>query len=476
MNFYQFIIPRLNGSEIETNFNYYLKLVKKGIAGFIVFGGELEKVRSGLIELKKQASKPLIIASDLEQGLGQHLAGGTLFPPAMAMASAVKQMHDKKQGLKLLRDAFKAIALEARYAGINTIFAPVLDINTNPLNPIIGTRSFGEDKKTVSFFGCEMIKIFQKNGIVACGKHFPGHGDTKIDSHISLPSVNKRLKELQKTELVPFKKAIEADVKMIMLGHLKVLAIDPSGIPVSLSEKAVKFLRKNMKYKGILITDALNMGGISGYSEEEACLKALRAGIDFLLHPTDTEKTVLYLQNNNINVPFKSKHKKSENFLKTKASTPRPNFEKHGKLSEELAIKAIRITGRRLFASMRIPLEKPLLIILNDDEKAKGQILIKELKKKYSGVKCLNFKKEDSLDLNAIKGKDAIVAVFSKIKAWKGGSSPWIFKTLKKLEKTSRVFISFGSPYLIDNLSNNCTKIYAYWDSETSQEKVAELI
>ncbi|MFH1014812.1 MAG: glycoside hydrolase family 3 N-terminal domain-containing protein, partial [Nitrospirota bacterium] len=183
MNFYKFIIARLNGRDIEKEFNYYLRLVKKGVAGFIVFGGELNTVRRGISELQKEADDRLIIASDLEQGLGQQIEGGTIFPPAMAVASAIKKDSSRFtvhcSQLKLLRKVFKAIAIEARYAGINTIFAPVLDINTNPRNPIISTRAFGEDPESVSFFGCEMIKTFQSHGITACGKHFPGHGDTE---------------------------------------------------------------------------------------------------------------------------------------------------------------------------------------------------------------------------------------------------------------------------------------------------------
>ena len=176
MNYYQFIIPRLNGRDIEKDFDYYLRLVKKGIAGFIIFGGKLGIVRQGISELQKESNTPLIIASDLERGLGQQLEGGTIFPPAMAIAAAFRSCQPSAisyQQKTLLRKIFKAVAVEAGYAGINTIFAPVLDINTNPKNPIIATRAFGEDAETVSFFGCEMIKVFQANGIVACGKHFP---------------------------------------------------------------------------------------------------------------------------------------------------------------------------------------------------------------------------------------------------------------------------------------------------------------
>ena len=163
-NYYQFIIPRLNGGEIRKNFRYYRSLVEKGIAGFIVFGGELKTLRKYLADLQDASVLPLIIASDLERGLGQQVRGGTLFPPAMAMASAVQGIQNSKfkiQNVRLLRDSFRAVAAEAGYAGINTIFGPVLDINTNPRNPIISVRAFGEDPETVSFFGCEMIRAVQ---------------------------------------------------------------------------------------------------------------------------------------------------------------------------------------------------------------------------------------------------------------------------------------------------------------------------
>jgi beta-glucosidase-like glycosyl hydrolase len=204
-NYYQFIIPRLNGSEIRKNFSYYRSLVKKGVAGFIVFGGELNTLRKYLAALQSESELPLIISSDLERGLGQQVKGGTLFPPAMAIASAVKGIQNSKlktQNLKLLRASFSAVAAEAKYIGINTIFGPVLDINTNPRNPIISVRAFGEDPETVSFFGCEMTRAFQARGIATCGKHFPGHGDTETDSHIKLPVVDKGL-EVEKMNYCP---------------------------------------------------------------------------------------------------------------------------------------------------------------------------------------------------------------------------------------------------------------------------------
>ncbi|KAF0145172.1 MAG: beta-N-acetylhexosaminidase [Nitrospirae bacterium] len=494
MNFYQFIIPRLNGKDIEKDFDYYLGLVKKGVAGFIIFGGKLGIVRQGISELQKEAERPLIIASDLERGLGQQLEGGTIFPPAMAIAAAFKKRSAfsvQRSALKLLRDTFKAVAVEAGYAGINTIFAPVLDINTNPKNPIISTRAFGGDAKTVSFFGIEMIKAFQANGIVACGKHFPGHGDTEIDSHIGLPLIKKDIQSLEKTELVTFSRAVKAGVEMIMLGHLKVPALDPSGIPVSLSEKAVRYLRDRMGFKGILITDALNMGGInwgnsskSSRIEERASLMALRAGVDLLLHPTDTERVVSYLEKKlSAFSPFASGEsarggqlsantfRKSLRLATGKIKTPAaPDFGKNRRLSEKITNMAIKIDGQ-----IR-PLKKSFLIILNDAKDKKGNPLISALRPRHRNLKYLRVNAGDDIHLSSLNDREMIVAVFSGIKAWKGGPSPWLLKCIKELEGKAGIFISFGSPYILDAIRKDCTKIYAWWDSDSAQKAVAEVL
>jgi len=512
MNFYKFIIARLNGKDIEKEFDYYLGLVRKGIAGFIIFGGELDKVRRGVAKLQKEAGGHLIISSDLERGLGQQLKGGTTFPPAMAIAGAITPLNPPlarggiKGGkvsslkLKLLRNIFKAIAVEARYAGINTIFAPVFDINTNPKNPIISTRAFGEDAETVSFFGNEMIKIFQKGGITACGKHFPGHGDTEVDSHIKLPVINKSLRSLEKTELAPFRNAVKQGVKMIMLGHLKVSALEPSGIPVSLSDKAISYLRNKMGFKGIVITDALNMGGIGRHSEEKASLMALNAGVDFLLHPSDPDRIAEYLREKDAGCKMQDARYKIQDirFKRIKTRQFIPDFRGQQRLSEKITRMSIKIDG------LIKQIKNPLLVILNDDVDEKGQALINRLKQGYSNLKFLRFRPKENISLKKNpedRDVDVIVAVFSGIHAWKGGASPWLMNAIRKLENRTDMFVSFGSPYLFGSspergtettpsfplnkggIKGGCrirhvpaVKVYAYWDSDMAQKAVAEVI
>ena len=474
-NYYQFIIPRLDGDEIRKNFKHYCSLVKKGIAGFIVFGGELNTLRKYLTALQDESELPLIISSDLERGLGQQVKGGTLFPPAMAMALAVKRSRQtavSSKDLRLLRSSFRAIATEAKYAGINTIFAPVLDVNTNPRNPIISVRAFGEDPETVSFFGCEMIRALQGSGIAACGKHFPGHGDTEVDSHIRLPLVKRGLKRLKGLELLPFQEAIEEQVKMIMLGHLSVPALDRSGIPVSMSKKAIRFLREKMKFNGIVITDAMNMGGIGEFSEEKAAFMSLEAGVDILLHPTGPEKVVSYLEAKNIAFDAERLTRFRAELGRERAGT-KPDFELHRKLSDLLTAKAVRLTNDFLIRG------DLFLIILNDDEQRKGLALARELKKNVPSLKTRILRQgEDIRQLKVPDTSFVVAAVFSETKAWKGGASSWLYQQIAVIKNRAGLLVSFGSPYLFTQVKGrlNAAKIFAFWDSDPAQRAVAKII
>ncbi len=469
-NYYQFLIPRLNGQSIKKDFSRHRSLVKKGIAGFIIFGGILEEIRKYVKKLQDESELPLIIASDLERGLGQQVHGGTQFPPAMALAkAAIKNRRNGIYNLSLLQKTFTVIASEAAYAGINTILAPVLDINTNPKNPIIATRAFGDEKKIVSLFGAEMIKTLQENGIAACGKHFPGHGDTEVDSHIRLPVIRHKLTSLKKNELKPFKAAIDAGVRMIMLGHLSVPALDHSGIPVTFSKKAVRFLRESMNYEGILITDAMNMGGIGTHSEEMASFMALDAGIDLVLHPTDVERVVAFMRDRKRAFDPARIESFRRGILSTPASA-RPDFEKSKRLATILTDKSIIPSGSFIFR------KPPFLVILNDENEDKGNALRLGLKRGIKGLQCRIISRK-SKDKRLFLPEDVpiIVAIFSETKGWKGGAGSWLYEALSQLKDRAELFISFGSPYLLDKITGRA-KIPAFWDADSAQEAVARII
>ncbi len=463
MEFYGHIIARLDGKEIKENFDRYRDLVNRGIAGFIVFGGDLEDMRRHIHKLQEAAGIPLIIASDLEQGVGQQVTGGTLFPPAMALARAVDTtMHGD---LDLIKDVFTAYGDEALYAGINTILAPVVDINTNPHNPIISARSFGEDKETVSSLSGLMIETLQSNGVVACAKHFPGHGNTGIDSHISLPVLHKDMNDLEETELHPFRRSVEKGVQTIMLGHISVPSIDPEGTPVSVSGNAVKYIRKTLGFDGLLMTDALNMGGLSSIGQNEAGAMALNAGVDILLHPDDPDELNAYLQKNKV----KSDTKRVERLKKTlkKETVHVPDFKKNNELAQYVTERAITlegVAGELIFSSV---------IIIKDDEGLSYGIFERFIREKYSGLKIFEIKDGDTLVEEDV-GYNLLTVIFSTTAAWKGNLPEWFSDTVDNVKGKTQLFIVFGNPYVVHDIRK--PKMLTYWCSEQAEKAMVKIM
>lgn len=460
MNPYSFLIARLDGDEIEERFDYYSDLVGKGIAGFIVFGGDLEPLRRGIQRLQEISSRPLIIASDLESGLGQQIRGGTLFPPSMGIASALKDLEARERDLYLKR-LYSSIASEALYAGINTILAPVLDINSNPENPIIATRAFGEDPETVSFYGTSIIRIFKEHGIWSCGKHFPGHGDTDRDSHQELPIINKTLKALEEKELIPFKNAIAAGVDMIMIGHLWVSCLDLFKRPATLSEKVVSYLRESMDFGGIIITDAMNMGGISGYTEEEASLLALKAGVDLILHPSDPDKIAEYI---GLRLPSSEAHKPRP---RVTGQSARPDFEYNKRLSEELFCRAIRFDG-----SLKT-IENPYMIVFTDEPPERTRYFVDWFGRNYGGRYLVL--RDIQVPWHMVpEGSSIIVSVFSDVGAWRVSRYRYFNELFNNIYKKVEVFISFGNPYILRGIDSPI--IFTYSTSRESQAAMIRYI
>jgi beta-N-acetylhexosaminidase len=233
-----------------------------------------------LNEFQRRAKIPLLVGADFEAGTGQRLDEGTNFPAAMAVAATGDPHLAYEEG--------RIVASEARAAGVQWIFAPVADVNNNPLNPIINTRSFGEDPASVSEYVGNFIRGAQDNGAMATAKHFPGHGDVSVDSHLSLPTVPGDRAELESVELVPFRAAIAADVDSIMIGHLDVPAFEPDpNVPATLSYNIMTgLLRDQLGFKGLIVTDAMDMGGVTTlYAPGDAAVRSVEAGADVLLMP-----------------------------------------------------------------------------------------------------------------------------------------------------------------------------------------------
>lgn len=282
----QLITVRYSGNFVNQESPYFKERIEKEITrnhlgGFILYGGNIAETALLTNRMQSLSKVPLLISSDLERGLGNQLTGGIQFPHNMAFGAAESDSLAYLQG--------KITAIEARAAGIHQTYAPVVDVNNNPDNPIINIRSYGETPELVSLLGAAFIRGCQENGLIATAKHFPGHGDTDVDSHSRLAVINGDMTQLYKMELPPFRAAIDAGVKSIMTAHIAVPILDGVNVPGTLSLNILTgLLRRSLNFDGLIVTDAMEMGGITNeYSIVDASVATVQAGSDMVLLPPD---------------------------------------------------------------------------------------------------------------------------------------------------------------------------------------------
>jgi beta-N-acetylhexosaminidase len=271
---------------------------RDGIGGVSMSLGTPIEVAAKLNDLQRRARVPLLVSADLEPGLGR-LEGGlfahymldagsaTVFPPQMAIAATGRDSD--------AFDVARAIAEEGRAVGIHVNFAPVVDVNNNPSNPVINTRSFGEDPRRVARLSAEFVRGAIAGGQLATAKHFPGHGDTDVDSHVGLPIIGASMARLDSVELVPFKAAIAAGASLVMTAHIALPAVNgDSSTPATLAPRIITgLLRDSLHFRGVAITDAMTMEGIGkGYTAEQSSVLAVQAGAELLLKPSDATRAI----------------------------------------------------------------------------------------------------------------------------------------------------------------------------------------
>ena len=257
--------------------------------GRVVQKAEPYAVAAFLNRMQRLARTPLMVSGDFERGVSMRVEGTTVFPHAMAFGAAGNPAYSRYEG--------EVTAREARALGVQWIFYPVADVNNNPDNPIINIRSFGENPEAVAAQVSAYIEgahSDKKHYALTTAKHFPGHGDTAVDSHLNMPTITADRDHLERVELVPFRAAIAAGVDAVMTAHIAVPALSPPGIPSTLSAAILTdLLKKDMGFHGLVVTDALEMAGIvKSFSTGDAAVRALEAGADVLLMPTDPEAVV----------------------------------------------------------------------------------------------------------------------------------------------------------------------------------------
>ena len=273
-------------------------IVDDGIGGVSMSLGSPIEVAAKINAMQRLARVPLLASADLEPSLGRleggvfthylmDAGGATVFPTAMAIAATGRDQDAYEVG--------RIIGREARAVGIHINFAPVVDINNNPANPVINTRSFGEDPERVSRLSALFVRGSQEAGTIATAKHFPGHGDTDVDSHVGLPVVRGDWSRLSSTELRPFRAAVEAGAAMVMSAHIALPAIEgDTSTPATLTARVMSgLLRDSLGFRGLAITDAMSMDGVGkGYGVEESSVLAVQAGADIILKPSDVPRAI----------------------------------------------------------------------------------------------------------------------------------------------------------------------------------------
>ncbi len=274
----------------ESNSNLK-RLLEEGVGGVIFLGGTVKELEIRCNVLKKWSGKPLLLCADIEEGVGQRFYGGTKFIPPMGISQIYKK--DKNLAISIAEKIGYFTGKEAKYIGLNWLLAPVCDINNNSNNPVINLRAWGEEPETVKSLTCAFLRGVSRSKMLTCAKHFPGHGNSEVDSHLDLPEIQNDLFKLDKFELIPFKSLINQGVNSIMIGHLLLSKIDPI-YPATLSKRVVTdLLRIKLKYDGLVVSDALVMNAISKkYSSGMAAVMAFEAGIDLIMMPKDIDEAI----------------------------------------------------------------------------------------------------------------------------------------------------------------------------------------
>lgn len=469
---------RLDLEEVEEALERARDTLRHGVGGFIVFGGTLADVRRLTSALRDEAAHPLWIGADLERGAGQQFDGAATLPPPAGLAA-----HPDPEGATAT--AAEITALEAREAGINWVYAPVLDLDVEAENPIVGTRSFGADPEVVGRLGRIWVESCQSRGVAACGKHFPGHGRTTEDSHLAFPVVRADRGTLQ-ADLEPYRRCADV-LASVMTAHVGYPALGGEG-PATMEPALLRdLLREEMGFGGLVVSDALVMEGFSGggtATEGWLAVRALRAGCDLLLYPSDLPQTVRTVrqaveQDPDLREAVAAALDRSDRELERFRPGGPPQEEDGEGVREELSAEARAgqlalesIDARGGGPAGELDRDRPVrLHVLSDDEGAAaaggfGEVFAGELADRGWGVR--------RGDGGGDAGGQHLVLLEATPRAWKGRAS--LSETsAERVRDALRAgeasyLLLFGHPRILDQLG---VEGACAWSSERVMERAA---
>lgn len=427
-----------------------------GVGGFIVFGGTIDSVRDFIRGLVTHARRPLLIGSDLERGAGQQVEGLTEFPPPGALGA----LGD----LAAVQTAGYTTGAEARSIGINWIFAPVADLDMEPENPIVQSRSFGHDAGFVARCVGEWVEGCQRAGALACVKHYPGHGRTTTDSHAGLPLVKASLDALE-LDHVPFREAVKRGVASVMTAHVAYSALDASGTPATFSAPILQRLRST-GFDGLIVTDAMIMEGAKRGSEADAAVAILRAGVDILLYPQNVATVVAGLHDGMAKGRLSAERIDASlrRYEAALFSASQPAAVPPADQSQSPSI-ADRLLERGMMRGVRPVLRYPLNLWIIDDDTGgpfppNPSVLIPEALR-TAGVSLGS-------------GGSRLLLVFAEPRGWKSrpGFSEAAKRRLAEVAPGADLVVLFGHPRLIASVPGNAPVLVAWHRQRLMQEAV----
>ncbi|HEV8122609.1 MAG TPA: glycoside hydrolase family 3 N-terminal domain-containing protein [Gemmatimonadales bacterium] len=441
------------------------RAVELGVGGFIVFGGTVSAIRRFVGSVLQQAGRPLLIGSDLERGAGQQVAGLSEFPPPAALAS----LEDPGA----IVAAAGSTAAEARYAGINWVFAPVADLDCEPRNPIVQTRAFGADPDLVARDVTLWVEACQAAGALASAKHYPGHGRTTGDSHRELPRVDAPLDVVERDEL-PFRAAVSAGVASVMTAHVGFPALDPLGAPATFSAPILSRLRRKLGFSGLVVTDAMIMEAArSGAGEAQAAVAIVNAGCDMLLYPQQpiavAEALLASAASGELPEPrLREALARYDRALAQATGTPSPLERSPEAVTTSLAI-ADRLIARGMARGEPPRLKAPLDLFVVDDDQGGP----------YPAVPDVIIPRD--LHVAGVpegKGGSTIVLAYAEPRGWKGraGFSLDARQALALEAPVADLVVLFGHPRLLEEIPGNAPVLVAWHRQNLMQFSVARWI
>jgi len=475
-------------NEKDPRFERLLRLVRQyHIGGVMFYKGGPYAVARDIQRLQDAAALPLLVMADMEWGLSMRVDRATTFPQNMAVGATGSETYAYEMG--------QMTANEARAMGIHVAFSPVMDVNSNPDNVIINTRSYGEDPRLVAKLGSAFIRGLQENGLYATAKHYPGHGDTSEDSHLELPVVHAPEKSIREIALPPFEAAVQAGVKCVMAAHIVLDSFKQmQGRPASLDPYFItEELRGRMGFKGLVISDGMDMGGITrNYWSGEAAVMAINAGIDVLLIPPDFETTFQYILNS-VRAGRISVHRLDESVKRLLTAKMDFGLERgwhvdleavetslaapdHLRKAEEIANAAMTLLkdGKAILPLHEEVLDSLLVVTVSDnpDGPTRGARLNSEIHKRAPGAKTAFIDSRSSAGevrtiIHQAQSVDAlVVGIFVKWRDHKGSiampdTTVSLLHDLLQVDKPMAV-IAFGSPYVYQQIPETPSYLCAY--------------